>query len=147
MKISFSKCPNSLRRLSFALANRSATSIKERLSTISVCGFRERVVSFLTHCWSKPSFDSSLHRKRTFRCGWCRPLVSTIRMMVQIFFIIRHFSSSMFWDALQISRNSTGIDCLKIAGMRWSSLLTDYDRNLHGNWILKLSILLMNQLC
>ena len=50
------------------------------------------------------------------------PLVSTILMIVQIFLIIERFSSSMSWNVLQISQKSTGADCLKIAGMRWSSL-------------------------
>ena len=50
------------------------------------------------------------------------PLVSTIRMKVQISFIIRRFSSSMSWNVLQISRKLTGADCLKIAGMISSSL-------------------------
>ena len=48
------------------------------------------------------------------------PLVCTILMIVQIFLIIERFSSSMSWNVLQISQKSTGADCLKIAGMRWS---------------------------
>ena len=68
------------------------------------------------------------------------PRVSTIRMMVKIVFIIGRFSSSLSWNVLQISRKSTGIDYLKIACMRWSSLF-------NRNRILKLSIPLMNQLC
>ena len=44
------------------------------------------------------------------------PLVSTILIMVQIFFIFGRFSSSMSWIVLQILRKLTGLDCLKIAG-------------------------------
>ena len=40
IKISQINVPNLFLRLSFTLANRSATSIKERLSTILVCAFK-----------------------------------------------------------------------------------------------------------
>ena len=75
------------------------------------------------------------------------PLVSTTRMMFQIFFIIGRFSSSISWTSCKSREN-------RLVQIVWTLLvwdeahcLIDYNRNLHRNWLLKISIPLMNQLC
>ena len=45
-------------------------------------------------------------------------LVSAIRVMVQIVFIIGRFSSSISWKVLQISQKLIDICFLKVAGIR-----------------------------
>ena len=101
-----------------------ATSIKKILSTLLICAFKADKELYLF--WPIVDLSQALIliciEKERLDVADVTPLVSTIRMMIQIFFIIWRFSSSMSWNVLQISQKLTGADCLKIASMRWSSL-------------------------
>ena len=149
MKIFFSKCPKSVSTPFFCISKSFGYFYQRKIiHNIGMCVQNWHwVIFFLTHCWSKPSFDSTLLWKRLFECGWCSTTCQHNRYDIRNIFYHWHFSSSISWNVLQILQKPTGAACLNIVGKRWTHFLIDSDRNLHRNWLLKLSIPLMNQLC
>ena len=87
---------------------------------------RQRVVSFLTHCWSKPGFDSSLHWKRTFRCGWCR---TTCQYDSYDGPNILYHRAFFFIHVLRRLVNLSKIDWHRLFEDRW------YEMKLAFNWL------------